>query len=76
MSIRLSLETERKIAVLFPPGSRCAVSELLMHQCGNNLPFCQNQDEFQLERIRFAALKLSLGNLDKLKGAIDLAKQD
>jgi len=76
MSLRLSQETERRIAVLFPPSSRSEVSELLIHQCGNNLPFCQNQDEFQLERVRFSALKLSVGNIDKLKDAINLAKQD
>ena len=44
------------------------MSELLIHQCGNNLPFCEKQDEFQLERIRFSALKLSAG--------IKLAKED
>jgi hypothetical protein len=76
MPPRLSEETERKIAILFLPGSRAEVSELLIHHCGNNLPFCQDQDEFQLERIRFSALKLSAGNIEKLKHAIKLAKQD
>ena len=50
--------------------------ELLLHHCGNNLPFCEKLDEFQLERVRFSALKLSAGNIDKLKDAIELAKTD
>src|SRR6202790_2731833 len=76
MSPRLSQDTEQRIAALFPPGSRAAASELLTIQCGNNLPFCDNHDEVQLERIRFAALKLSAGNIDKLKDAIRLAQTD
>jgi hypothetical protein len=67
MSPRLSQDTERRIAALFPPSSRAEVSESLIVQCGNNQPFCDNDDEFQLERIRFSALKLSAGNIDKLQ---------
>ena len=76
MSPPLSQDTERRIATLFPPRSRAEASELLIVQCGNNLPFCDNHDEFQLERIRFSALKLSGGNIDKLKDAIKLAQTD
>ncbi len=76
MSLPISQETERRIAALFPPSSKAEVSELLINQCGNNLPFCGNDDELQLERIRFSALKLSAGNIDKLKDAIKLAKTD
>jgi hypothetical protein len=76
MSPPLSPDTERRIAALFPPNSTAEAAELLIIQCGNNLPFCDNHDEFQLERIRFAALKLSAGNIDKLKDAIKLAQTD
>jgi hypothetical protein len=76
MSPRLSQETERRIAALFPASSRAEVSQLLIIQCGNNLPFYDNDDEFQMERIRFSVLKLSAGNIDKLKDAIELAKTD
>jgi hypothetical protein len=76
MSPCLSPETERRIAALFPLPLRAEVSELLKIQCGNNLPFCNNYDEFQLERIRFSALKLSAGKIEKLKDAITLAKTD
>jgi len=76
MSPRLSQDTEQRIAALFPPSFRAEVSELLIIQCGNNLPFCDHEDEFQLERIRFSALKLSVGNIEKLREAIKLAKTD
>lgn len=74
--MRLSPKTEQHIAALFPVGLRSEVAEFLLHQCGNNLPFCEKCDEFQLERVRFAALKLSGGDIAKLQGAIKLAQQD
>ncbi len=76
MSKRLSPETERCIQAYFPPEGRAEVAKLLLHECGNNLPFLEKLDEFELERVRFAALKLSRGNLDWLKEAINLAKSD
>ncbi|HXM99624.1 MAG TPA: hypothetical protein VN982_14220 [Candidatus Dormibacteraeota bacterium] len=76
MSPRLSQETERRIALLFAPGERAEVAEMLVDECGNNLPFCEKRDEFELERIRFSALKLSGGNIDRLKDAIKLANMD
>jgi hypothetical protein len=36
---------------------------LVAEQCGNNLPFCDKLDQFQMERARFSALKLSEGNI-------------
>ena len=76
MSMRLSKKTQQHVATLFPPNTRDSAADLLLHQCGNNLPFLEKCDEVQLERFRFAALKLSCGDLQKLKKAIELAKQD
>jgi hypothetical protein len=76
MSPRLSPKTVELIDSLFQPVRREEVVELLMHQCGNNLPFWQKSDEFELERVRFAALKLSGGDLEKLRKAIKLAQTD
>jgi hypothetical protein len=45
-------------------------------ECENNLPFCKEYDEYKMERIRFAALKLSQGNLAKLLRAIDMGQRD
>jgi len=61
---------------MFSPDWRAEAAELLRVQCGNNLPFLENADEIRLERFRFATLKLSGGNIDRLKDAIELAKKD
>jgi hypothetical protein len=76
MSQRLSPDTEARVEALFPPESRAEVADLLIHQCGNNLPLLEKLDEFELERFQFAALKLSGGSVDKLRKAIQLAKSD
>jgi hypothetical protein len=76
MATRLSLKTVDHVDALFAPEFREEVAELLSHQCGNNLPFCEKSDEFQLERIRFAALKLSRGDVRELQEAVKLAQTD
>jgi len=72
----LSTETERRIALLFAPALQETVSTILREECGNNLPFCHQEDEVGMERIRFAVLKLSAGKLDRLQEAVRLAKTD
>lgn len=57
--------------MLFAPADRAAVEKLLVEECGNNLPFLNELDQFQLERFRFAAMKLSRGRVDDLRRAID-----
>ena len=76
MPPRLSPKTEEHIAALFPLKFKDEVADLLVYQCGNNIPFCEKSDEFQLERVRFAALKLSHGDMGKLQEAIRLAQTD
>jgi len=76
MNARLTVETKRRIDALFVPGQRDEVTRLLQDECGNNLPLLENFDEVQLERFRFAALKLSAGSLPKLHDAVRLAKVD
>jgi hypothetical protein len=61
---------------LFRQGERNEAASLLAEQCGNNLPFLESLDEHGLERFQFAALKLSGGNLSRLRNAIELAKTD
>jgi len=75
-SINLSTETQRRLEILFPEGQRLEAVRLLTEECGNNLPLCQDEDEAGLERIRFAALKLSGGDLVRLRDAVQLAKTD
>ena len=76
MSPPLSPETERRLLILFPPDTRAEAVRLLVEQCGNNLPLLEKLNQFELERARFSALKLSQGSIEKLKKAIELAKLD
>jgi hypothetical protein len=73
---KLSPETQRRVNLLFRPEEQYIVATLLITECDNNLPFLEQLDEYELERFRFAALKLSNGNLDKLREAIGIAKSD
>jgi hypothetical protein len=72
----LTDEAQERVASLFPAQSRKQVCEILMKECGNNLPFCEELDARALDRLRFAVLKLSEGDLAKLWSAVELAKRD
>jgi hypothetical protein len=75
-STSISAPTEERITLLFPPEKRALVRTLLSGPCGNDLPFMEQAGEAALERLHFAALKLSEGNLDKLYRAVELANRD
>jgi hypothetical protein len=74
--VELSPQTSRRLEMLFPPMTREEARRLLTHECGSNLPLSGNSTPQSLERIRFAALKVSDGQIEKLKKAIELAKAD
>jgi len=74
--IPLSSETQRRLDALFLEPDRRAVSELLITQCGDSLPLWHDKDPQGLERIRFAALKLSKGSLAELARAVEIAQVD
>ena len=76
MSVSLSPDTARRLRALFAAVDRREAERLLVDQCGNGLPFCEKYDAVGLERIRFAAMKVSNGNLSALRDAIDLANID
>ena len=68
----ISQQTEERIALLFPhEWQRALVRTALSEQ-----PFVGSPGEPGSERLQFAALKLSEGNLDKLRRAVALAQQD
>jgi hypothetical protein len=71
----VSHETEKRIALLFPPDQRELIGVILSEECGNNLPFLNHLDQVQLERFQFAALKLSEGDLDKFDRAMRLQRE-
>ncbi len=76
MALKLSPNTQALVEKLFIPSEQSDVIKWLVEDCGNNLPFCKDSDEYQMERIRFAVLKLSKGDTFKLLEAIELAKKD
>jgi hypothetical protein len=76
MTPRLSPRTKQLVELLFNPKDLDEAAQWLEEECGNKLPACQELNEYGLERIRFAALKLSQGNISKLLEAIDEARMD
>lgn len=74
--VPLSPETRRRLDVLFPGRDREKAERLLVEDCGHRLPSCERSDSKGLDRLRFAALKLSGGNYKKLVEAVELAKID
>ncbi len=71
----LSPRTWQLVQKIFPNDAEAA-GRMLVEECGQNLPFCEEADEVELERFRFAALKISGGSLARLQDAVDLAKHD
>jgi hypothetical protein len=74
--LELSHRTREIVRKMFAAGQHEEVEQLLISGCGNNLPFCENLNAIELERIRFAALKLSGGDVSKLRQEIILAGSD
>lgn len=72
--VPLSAPTLERLDRVFAPEDRDAAAALLVAGCGRNLPFLEEQDDF--DRLRFAALKLSGGTLHGLAEAVALAKLD
>ena len=71
-----SKKTEQLINKIFLKDDRPEVKELITNQCSNNLPFCNNCNSEELERIRFAVLKVSDEQINKLLEAVCLAQID
>ena len=74
--LELSDNTIKKVGILFPEHLQDEAKKILNEDCGTNLPFCENSDKHSMERIRFAAIKLSNGDLEKLVDAVVLAQTD
>jgi hypothetical protein len=72
----LSPSTRWYVNRLFGPGEAEKAAEILINECGSNLPLCKMETPAGMERIRAAVLKLSRGDLDKLIEWVDLAKAD
>lgn len=75
MSVALSALTLKLTEKLFP-AQLAEVTKALEEECGQNLPFCENGTPESLERLRFAVLKVGMGNMDDFRKGIAIAKQD
>ena len=75
-----TLKTEQLVDKYFPADEKLLVMSLLIDECGQNmatLPTCNSEDiSAFLERIHFAVLKLSEGDLTNFERAIELANTD
>jgi hypothetical protein len=76
MAVNLTPRTKEVVAHLFIPSKVPLIEQLLVDECGSNLPLYIPSTPEGLERIRFAVLKISNGNEEKLLEAISLAKRD
>jgi hypothetical protein len=76
MALPLSPNIAKAVEKLFSDENKEEVVRLLTEQCAENLPNCKNEDEYDLENLRFQALKLSEGNIEKLRDAIRMANED
>ncbi len=74
--VPLSRATEDRLMALFAPVDQAEARRLLIERCGSNLADYADADSESLERIRFAALKVSDGHLAALAAAVDLAIAD
>jgi hypothetical protein len=75
--VGLSSRTKSHVAALFRAQDVAAAERLLVEECGANLPILgASGTPESLERVRFAALRLSGGRIDRLRDAVALAKTD
>lgn len=74
--VELSPLTKQHVAALFAPADVDEAEELLLRECAENLPLVSDPTPTGLERLRFAAIRLSDGALPRLRDAIALAKTD
>ena len=74
--VPLSNATRLRVETLFDKDDQQIATELLVSECGSNLPFCHDSGPGECERVRFAAIKLSGGRIEQLREAIELAKTD
>ena len=74
--IPVSEETKKRVKALFPAEEREAVIDILFRECGDNLPLVDPSFAQLAERIRFAVIKLSAGEIAGLNKWVNIAKAD
>lgn len=64
------------IEKLFAPADRAEAAALLLEEYGRNLSPHDHRDQRGMERVMFAMLRASEGNLDRLYQMVELAQSD
>ena len=72
----LSEATVRRLNAVFDVELREEAARVLEDEGGNKLVYENNQTPEEMERLRYAALKVSNGSIEKLKEAIELGQTD
>ena len=73
---KLSPATCQLLLRAFSPQNQREVAQVLVSECADNLPFLEHQDEYGLEPVRFAVVKLSGGNVAEFRWWASIAQQD
>ena len=76
MALPLTPNVAKAVEKLFGDENKEEVVRLLTEQCAEHLPSSERADEYDLEDLRFEVLKLSEGNIEKLRNAVRLANED
>ena len=76
MTPPLSSRTKQLVENFFSANHVAEAVKRLEQDCGNKIPFYEDADEFQMERVRFAVIKLSEGQINKMIHAINEARFD
>lgn len=76
-AVELTEAVLARLEASFPADLRAEVKDLLVHECGRNLPYCgEPGKDLLIERIRIGVLRVSAGNMEDLLRAIELAQVD
>lgn len=70
------MRTAQLVASIFPPEDVDNARRLLEEECADNLPLIHSPDPESLDRIRFAAIRASGGDLEQLLDMVVLAQVD
>lgn len=73
---KLSPATCQLILRAFSPPDQPEVAQTLVNECADNLPFMERQDQYGLEPVRFAVVKLSRGNIAEFRWWANIARED
>lgn len=74
--IPLSERTHCLISTLFSKSDGVIISDMLYRSVSGNIPFCDNSTPEDMERIRFAILKLTIASPLNLAVGICMAQSD